>query len=186
MKRINITGERYGKLVAIQYSHTDSNKKAVWICKCDCGNTCYVRAKDMRSGNTKSCGCYAVEVAKKVNTKHGACNTRLYRIHSMMKNRCRNPKDRHWKWYGAKGISICDEWMQFEPFREWALSNGYAENLVIDRKDSSNGYSPDNCQWITQSENATKANNLRWHGQERLYSCTDKRGTRRLKCRTEL
>ena len=164
MKRIDMTGKRYGKLVALEYSHTDSDKKAVWLCQCDCGNTCLARARDMRSGNTKSCGCYAIEAARKANTKHGACKTRLYRIHKLMKNRCYNQNDRHWKWYGAKGVTVCEEWKRFEPFRDWALTNGYADNLVIDRKDSSKGYSPDNCQWITQSENAKKANNLRWHG----------------------
>lgn len=169
MRRIDITGERYGRLVALEYSYTDSGKKAVWQCRCDCGKICYARAKDMRSGNTRSCGCYAVEVAKKSNTKHGASKTRLYRIHSMMKNRCFNQRDRHWKWYGAKGITVCDDWQHFEPFRDWALANGYAENRVIDRKDSTKGYSPDNCQWITQSENATKANNLRWHGNDEDY-----------------
>ena len=166
MCRIDITGQRFGRLVALEYSHTDRDRKAVWLCKCDCGNSHLARTKDLRSGNTKSCGCYAIDVARKVNTKHGACKTRLYRIHSMMKNRCSNQRDRHWKWYGAKGVTICEEWKSFEPFQAWALANGYADNLVIDRKDSSKGYSPDNCQWITQSENATKANNLRWHGCE--------------------
>lgn len=166
MRRIDITGQRFGRLVALEYSHTSKDKKAVWLCKCDCGNLCHATAKDMRSGNTQSCGCYARDVARKVNTKHGAYKTRLYRIHSMMKNRCSNPKDGHWEWYGATGITVCEEWQKFEAFRDWALENGYADNCVIDRKDSSKGYSPENCQWITQSENATKANNLRWHGNE--------------------
>jgi hypothetical protein len=168
MRRVDITGQRFGRLIALEYSHTDNGKKAVWLCKCNCGNICSVRAKDLRSGNTKSCGCYAVDVAKEVNTKHGASKTRLYNIHSMMKNRCSNPRDSHWEWYGAKGVTVCKEWQRFEPFRDWALANGYAENLVIDRKDSSKGYSPDNCQWITQSENATKANNLRWHSNSKI------------------
>lgn len=162
MKRVDITGQRYGRLVALEYSYTDTDNKAVWLCQCDCGNTHYARAKDMRNGNTKSCGCYMREINRKINTKHGGTGTRLYNIHSMMKNRCSNPSDRHWTWYGAKGVTVCDGWKEFEPFREWALANGYADNLVIDRKDSSKGYSPDNCQWITQSENAKKSNEVRW------------------------
>lgn len=94
-------------------------------------------------------------------TKHGMTNTRLYTIWSNMKKRCYNPNREAYKWYGGKGIKVCDEWHEFVPFMEWATNNGYAEDLVLDRKDSAKNYDPDNCQWITNSENSIKATEQR-------------------------
>jgi len=77
-----------------------------------------------------------------------------------MKQRCYNPNNQHYQWYGAKGITICDDWLGdngLQNFFEWSLSHGYNENLTIDRIDSSKGYSPDNCQWVTSSSNSSKA-----------------------------
>jgi ABC-type ATPase with predicted acetyltransferase domain len=71
MRRIDITGERYGRLVALEYSYSTKDGKAVWKCQCDCGSIYYAKAKDMRSGNTKSCGCYALEVRRKSNSVKG-------------------------------------------------------------------------------------------------------------------
>lgn len=92
--------------------------------------------------------------------EHGLSKTRLYSIYSGMKQRCYNPNNQHYQWYGGKGIAICDEWLGnngLQNFFEWSLSHGYNENLTIDRIDSSKGYSPDNCQWVTSSSNSSKA-----------------------------
>lgn len=86
--------------------------------------------------------------------------TRLYAIYSGMKQRCYNPKNQHYKWYGAKGITLCEEWMGengVSRFMEWALSNGYEEHLSIDRIDSDGPYSPQNCRWVTSAENVSRA-----------------------------
>ena len=86
--------------------------------------------------------------------------TRLYRIFTGIKERCYNPHCNNYKYYGGKGITICSEWLGeqgLQSFIEWALNNGYEEHLTIDRIDSSKPYSPDNCQWITQAENASRA-----------------------------
>ena len=92
--------------------------------------------------------------------EHGLSKTRLYNIYSGMKQRCYNHNNQHYQWYGGKGITICNEWLGdngLQNFFEWSLSHGYNENLTIDRLDSSKGYSPDNCQWITSSVNSGKA-----------------------------
>lgn len=89
---------------------------------------------------------------KNNNYKHGMSGTRLHRIWTEMKTRCLNQNDCHYKWYGARGISVCDEWLDFVPFSEWALSNGYKDDLTIDRIDNDGNYEPSNCRWITQSE----------------------------------
>ena len=84
-------------------------------------------------------------------------NKRLYWIWQDMKKRCYNPNCKCFKWYGGKGVKVCEEWIDSYPnFKAWALSNGYAEGLTIDRVENDKDYSPTNCQWITQSENTKK------------------------------
>lgn len=92
-----------------------------------------------------------------MNQRHGQSKTRLYRIYNGMKQRCYNPKGASYEYYGAKGITICDEWLNdFLSFKEWAESHGYTDELTIDRIDPQKGYYPDNCQWLTPSENSAK------------------------------
>lgn len=91
--------------------------------------------------------------------KHGLSKTRLYSIYFDMKQRCYNPNNQHYRWYGEKGIDICEEWLGdngLQNFFEWALDNGYNDNLTIDRIESDKGYYPENCQWITQSLNSSR------------------------------
>lgn len=84
--------------------------------------------------------------------------TRLYRIWSGIKQRCNNPNCNNYRYYGAKGIRMCDEWSKdFSAFKEWATKNGYADELTIDRIDPAKDYAPDNCQWITAHENIMRA-----------------------------
>lgn len=95
-------------------------------------------------------------------TKHGKCFTRLYRIWNSMKQRCSNPKAISYKYYGGKGITVCEEWQDFKPFYEWAMANGYRDDLTIDRKDSNGNYCPENCLWATNKvqQNHTSYNRL--------------------------
>lgn len=92
--------------------------------------------------------------------KHGLSSSRLYHIYSGMQQRCLNPCHPQYKNYGAKGITICDEWLDsFTSFVSWSYDNGYEENLTIDRIDPQKGYQPDNCQWITKSLNSARVHN---------------------------
>lgn len=94
-----------------------------------------------------------------MNRKTPKSQTRLYRIWASMKQRCNNPNNADYKWYGGRGIKVCPQWENnFEAFERWSLANGYKENLTIDRIDNENGYNPGNCQWITRSDNARKNN----------------------------
>ena len=167
-KRIDITNQRFGKLVAIRPVGHNARGEGLWLCRCDCGNTIEVVTYSLRSGNTQSCGCMAKEVLLKRNTKHGKCGTRLYRIYRGMVQRCTYPKHKNYAQYGGKGVKICDEWLEYSAFEQWAKNNGYSDTLSIDRINVDGDYSPTNCRWVdvyTQAHNKSNNNKLTYNGE---------------------
>lgn len=166
----DMTGLRFGRLQVIeraQACEARKDKHVLWRCLCDCGNYVVVAGNDLRKsrGNTSSCGCYAKEVsskrAKEVFTTHGKSresggkHTRIYNIWACMKQRCECANVPNYKYYGAKGVSVCDEWSNsFESFYNWAIANGYRDDLSIDRINPYGNYCPENCRWATAEEQA--------------------------------
>lgn len=150
----NIRGQRFGRLVAIEHVGFASNRVTLWRCKCDCGNETIVRQGNLNSGTTRSCGCLDIDRTKEANTTHGQSHTRIFNIWSKIKERCYNPKRPAYKNYGGKGVVMCDEWRNdFQIFYNWAMTNGYQDDLTIDRINSNGNYEPSNCRWLTLSEN---------------------------------
>lgn len=153
MAFLNLTGKRFGRLTAVRQGRTAGGRSA-WVCLCDCGKETTVYTNKLTSGATRSCGCLRREVAAKKATKHGEASAPLYHVLRAMHQRCENPKAHDYQWYGALGVTVCDEWKltEYPIFKAWALANGYRPGLTIDRIDPSKGYSPDNCRWITIAE----------------------------------
>lgn len=109
------------------------------------------------ANRNKSCGCAKGELCAQAKTIHGSAHrgkkARLYKIWCKIKERCNNPNSSRYAFYGARGVRMCEQWEEYKEFEEWAVSNGYSENLEIDRKNFTGDYSPTNCRWVTQTEN---------------------------------
>lgn len=152
-KKIDLVGQRFGRLTVVSPAPSDKKGRARWECICDCGNKTTVRADRLCSKQAKSCGCLQKQTRLIAAQTHGARGTRLYGIWCGMKNRCLNPKNKSYADYGGRGITVCGEWENdFTAFREWALSHGYREDLSIDRIDVNGDYEPSNCRWATAKE----------------------------------
>ena len=153
-KLIDLTGQVFGLLTVID--RVDKNKNindenVYWNCLCECGNKTRVSGMSLKRGTSQSCGCYA----KKLRTIHGMSDTRINRIWRHMINRCTNKNNDGYHNYGGRKINpitVCDEWRySFIAFYNWAMANGYADNLSIDRIDNDKGYCPENCRWTTKA-----------------------------------
>lgn len=175
--RADLTGKRFehwfveskapDKVLASGYH------EIMWNCVCDCGNRKVVRGKSLRGGISTSCGCAQRKGVGDRARRHGGFGTRLYAVWDSMRRRCNNPNCKAYHNYGARGISICDEWDDFAAFRDWAILSGYDESaergsFTLDRIDVNKGYSPDNCRWCdmrVQANNRRSSISLTYNGE---------------------
>lgn len=147
-KRIDITGQRFGRLVVVGMARKVKYKK-LWKTICNCGNKRIVSQENLRSGHTKSCGCYR----KEFRVSHGLSKAPIYSIWRSMKQRCCNEKNQVYKHYGGRGIKICKRWLKFENFHA-DMNSSYKKGLWIERIDNDKGYCPENCCWETKPNQA--------------------------------
>lgn len=146
-------GKKFGRLLVLKETDERKDRRIVYKCLCDCGNITFVTGKNLRNGNTKSCGCLSVDKLKQRSTIHGKTNTKLFHVWCDVRRRCNNSNRGDYKYYGGRGIKVCDEWLHdFMAFYDWAMNNGYNDNLTIDRIDVNGNYEPNNCRWITHKE----------------------------------
>ena len=158
--KLDLSGKRFGRLIAIKEHGRDLHGAVMWGCRCDCGRTSYVRGSSLAHGATRSCGCGVALRAAQPRT-HGKTGTSLYRRWRAMLSRCKNIKDHN---YGGRGIKVCEQWHSFEAF-EADMAPGFSTMLELDRRDNNGDYEPGNCRWATriqQQRNRRNNCNITW------------------------
>lgn len=175
---MNYIGVQYNYLTVLKLDERDNNWKMRFICKCDCGNVKSYDAYSVKSGSTKSCGCKKSSFCKEANVRHGMSKTRLFKTWCSMKRRCYGKSSDTYKYYGKRGINVCEDWMIFENFMNWAFKSGYSDNLTIERLDVNGNYCPENCTWIERAlQQKNKRSNviIEYNGETKILKdwCTE-------------
>lgn len=168
-KLIDLKGKTFGRLFVLSQGRRIKSGNYCWICKCVCGKRVEIISCHLLTGHTKSCGCLRDELASEAATKrfttHGKRKHKLYQVFLDMKSRCYRKKNKSYKYYGLRGITVCDEWINdFIVFFNFAINNGWKEGLEIDRENNDGNYEPDNCRFVTRMVNNNNKRNSKKGG----------------------
>lgn len=176
----DLRGKRCGKVIVVSFDHTNEAKtQTYWKCQCDCGNTTVLSRNQLLFNTCPNCGCTKRNAnrPKRLNVKtHHMTGSRIYHIWKSMRYRCstKNKESRDYRDYVLRNIKVCEEWQNnFESFYQWAMSNGYRDDLSIDRIDNDGDYCPENCRWVSntvQQRNRRKTVYLTYKGQTKALS----------------
>lgn len=168
--KLDMTGQRYGRLVVLSEQGKHPSSGVLWRCRCDCGSESVLPGRQLRRGRTRSCGCLAREASAKrlreQTFRHGMRGTRIHGIWSGMIQRTTNPRRSNYAYYGGRGIKVCERWRTFENFYA-DMGPTYADGLTLDRIDPDGDYCPENCRWanpIKQSQNRRNCAAIEWRG----------------------
>jgi hypothetical protein len=153
--KIDLTGKRYNRYIVKSFAGRVNNR-SYWNCICDCGNEKMVESHALKIGHTKSCGCLPKEIPN--GLKHGLSAHKIYAVWNSMRGRCNNPKNKAYKNYGARGISVCDRWLCFDLFIEDMLDT-YRVGLTLERRDTNGDYEKTNCYWDGRKAQARNRRN---------------------------
>ena len=173
MKALDLTGQIFGRLTVVSRAENSKRGKARWDCRCECGGVTTTTGEYLRSGHTKSCGCFNLEAIANRSKIHGMSRTAEYRTWTHLKGRAINPNDAAAKHYRDRGIEVCPQWRNsFDAFYRDMGPRPSLEHS-IDRIDNSKGYFKENCRWATPKEQArNKRNNylIEFNGQTRCIA----------------
>lgn len=160
-KFIDLTGQRFGRLIVIKQVGKNKWGRTNWLCLCECGRETLVCTGDLNIGRTKSCGCLRKEKCDIANTTHGYSKEKIYKIWAAMIQRCTNPNNKQWKDYGGREIMVCERWIKPENFIKDMIKK-WKPGLTLERRNNDKGYFPENCYWATWEEQQrnTRKNHL--------------------------
>lgn len=163
-KMIDLTGQNFGRLIAIKSMGKNKCGNYKWLCKCECGNEKIIQGARLRNGQTQSCGCLWIEKITKHEHRKDKQTSKTYQSWKHMIQRCTNFNDKEYKNYGGRGIVVDEQWMKFENFLK-DMGESSIEKYMIDRIDNNKGYYKENCRWVTSRQSARnrRSNHLITH-----------------------
>lgn len=164
IEKLNNLKPKDSRLLVISFIKTKHGRRCV--CKCSCGKEVITQPYRVVSGHSKSCGCFNADITRKRSTKYFPVIRTIYRTYQTMIERCYNKSSNQYKYYGAIGVVVCDEWRNdYQKFLDWSLANGWREDLELDKdiKGDKNIYSPETCLWVTHKENCQSRRSSKIH-----------------------